>query len=361
MKRAYRLFAIAGLVVTTGCSRETAKNEPAPVVRPVLSVVVKPANDLQIGFAGTVQPQYQTERGFRLIGRIIARYVFVGDVVEQGQPLARIDPLPYELLLRSSEADLAKAKSQLENSTGAEARSSNLRAKEVVSQSELDTKQQARSAAEASVQQAQANLDKAREQIRYTTLSADGDGVVTSTDADVGQIVSPGKKVMTLARLDIREAVVDLPENVTRFLVVGSPFDIGLQADTSIKTTGKVREIAPQADAATRTRRVKITLDSFTEPFRLGTTVTATPLIAANQRVLELPRSALLERDGTTWVWQVEPTTKTVHTVAVKLDGSDGAIVRVAEGLTAGTRVVTAGVHGLSEGQSVKIDERAAR
>ena len=352
-------IAIASVPAISGCSRED-KKEAAPV-RPVLSVVVKAAGDRPTAFAGTIKPQYQTERGFRVLGRIIGRYVYVGDVVKPGQRLAQLDPLSFELAVRSSEADLAKAKSQLANASGAEARSSTLLGKDVVSKAEYDTKEQAKAAADASVKQAEANLDKAKEQRKYATLTADIDGVVTTTDADVGETVSPGKKVMTLARLDIREAVVDLPEQVMRSVSIGSLFDISLQADPSMKVTGKVREIAPEADQTTRTRRVRITLDSFTDAFRLGTTITAIPVAGPVQLPLEVPRSALLERDGDTRIWLVDTSSKSVRTVPVKVGADDGQNVEIVSGLSAGARVVIAGVHSLAEGQAVKIDERTSR
>jgi RND family efflux transporter MFP subunit len=354
------MLAMVGFLTVAGC-KKADEVKAAPPVRPVLSIIVKPLDDRAIGFAGTVQPQYQTERGFRVLGRIVARYVYVGDLVKTGQRLASIDPLQFELAVRSSEADLAKARSQLANTISAENRSSTLLGKDVISQAEYDLKQQSRAVSAASVQQAEANLDKARERLGYTVMTADIDGVVTSIDADVGQVASPGKKVMTLARLDIREAVVDLPENVTRTLTTGQSFDIRLQADPSVQTTGKVREIAPEANAATRTRRVKITLDHALDAFRLGATITATPDARTSRPDLEIPSSALLEREGKASVWIIDPETKTVRTVPIEVGANDGRTVQLRDGLTTGTRVIVAGIHSLSEGQRVKIPEEAIR
>lgn len=359
MSRSAAVALVAGaILIVAGCKPEDAKTKAAPPVRPVLSLVVQPRDDRSIGFAGTIQPQFQTDRGFRVLGRLVARNVDVGDVVKTGQVLAQLDPLVLDLAVRSSEADLAKAQSQLANATAAEGRTGTLLGRQVANQADFDTVQQAREAAAASVQQATANLAKAREQRSYTTLSADIDGVVTSLDAEVGQTVAPGKKVMTLARTDIREAVVDLPDDATRSLSIGAPFEIRLQADRSITTTGKVREIAPQADAATRTRRVRITLDRVVDAFRLGVTITARPATAsALPSGLDVPRAALLERDGATRVWLVDPSAKTVRTVPVQIGARDETRVTVTSGLTAGARIVIAGVNSLSEGQAVKLDD----
>lgn len=358
MKRALALarFAVVllGLLGIAGCSPDDENKAPPP--RPVLSVVAKPASARQASFAGTVQPRYQTDRGFQVLGRIIARHVDVGDLVKAGQKLAENEPLTYQLAVRSSEADLARAKSELDRATAKRQRTATLVAEKVTSQADLDADEQAMEAAAASVRQAEASLVKSREQLGYTTLTADADGVVTSIDAEVGQMASPGTKVMTIARTDVREAVVDLPEDVVRSLQPGSPFEIVLQADPSITSGGKVREIAPQADAATRSRRVRITLDRSEDPFRLGSTISARPLVATGSALIEVPATALFDRDGATFVWVLDPAEKVVHAVRVTIaDRSDG-VVRIASGLEAGARVVIAGAHSLSEGQTVAFD-----
>jgi len=213
--------------------------------------------------------------------------------------------------------------------------------------------------AEASVTSARANIDKAEEQLGYTELRADFAGVVTATAAELGQVVQPGQMVVSVARPDIREAVVDLPESVGRDLRPEARFDVALQLDPSVQAAGSVREIAPQADPATRTRRVRITLDNPPESFRLGTTITATVTTQAVPGI-ELPVSALLERDGRTMVWVVDPTTKMVSTRDVTIVARDGSSVRVLNGLTRGTRVVTAGVNSLTPNQTVKIADEVS-
>lgn len=343
-----------------GCKSEGEVAQAAPP-RPVLTVLAKPASERVVGFSGTVQPRYQTDLGFRVLGRVIARNVEVGDLVKPGQTLAQLDPLVLDLAVRSSEADLARARSQLSNTTAAESRAGTLLGRQVASQADFDNALQAREASSASVKQAEASLAKAREQRSYATLSGDIDGVVTATDAEVGQTVSPGKKVVTLARTDVREAVVDLPEDAARSLAAGAPFVVTLQAAPEITAQGTVREIAPQADAATRTRRIRIKLDNPPEAFRLGTTISATPSMPIGDPTIALPRSALLERDGTTRIWVVDTAGKTVKTVQVQIAQRDDASIRVSSGLQAGARVVVAGVNSLSEGQSVKIDEKAVR
>lgn len=368
MRASARIVLLVGLVILPGCEGETDDQAPAPPARPVLSLVVEPEGKRDLAFAGTVEPRYRTDRGFQVLGRILAYNVDIGDQVKRGDTLAQIDPTIFALDVRVREGDLARAQSDLANATAQEERTRRLVARQVSAQAELDADRQAKDAATGSVRQAGANLVKAKEQLGYTTLAADEDGVVTSKDADVGQTVAAGQKVMTIARTDIREAVVDLPESVTRSLKPGDPFEVRLQADPSIRVTAKVREIGPQADPLTRSRRVRITLDRVDEAFRLGVTITAmAPAGAAASAgtadsTLDIPRSAVLEGNGPARVWVVDEGSKTVRTVPVELAaGDDRDVAQVASGLSAGTRIVLVGVHSLVEGQAVKIDGETPR
>ncbi len=357
MKRILTSLAALGAVgLLAACQDE--QHAEAPVVRPVLSVVVTPQAERTVGFAGTVEARFKSDLGFRVLGRIISRDANVADIVEKGQRLATLDPVTYRLAVQSAQADLASATAQLENAAATEARQRTLLQQNITSEAQFEAARQARESAEAGVTRAQANLAQAEEQLGYTELRADFDGVVTAVGAELGQVVQPGQTVASVARADIREAVIDLPESIGRGLTSGARFDVALQLDPAIRTTGSVREIAPQADPTTRSVRVRITLDKPPESFRLGTTVTAAVATQASPGI-ELPVSALMERDRRTMVWIVDPATKTVSTKDVTVAAWNGSSVQIANGLTSGTRVVTAGVNSLSSGQTVKIADES--
>ncbi|MFC3692431.1 efflux RND transporter periplasmic adaptor subunit [Chenggangzhangella methanolivorans] len=346
------LFAAVCAAPLAGCGEDPP---PPPVVRPVLSVVAEPADAKRIGFAGVVEPRYQTDRAFQVLGRIISRNVDVGDLVKVGQTIATNDPLTYQLAVRSAQSEVVTAKSQLEKTSAQKDRTQTLVKQGVYTQADLDAAQQALDAAAASVQQAEARFAKAKEQLGYTTLAADLDGVVTAVYAEVGQMASPGMRVMTLARTDIREAVVDVPDDVAQALAPGAPFRVALQADPTVVADGKVREIAPEADAATRLRRIKITLERPQEAFRLGATIFAAPQRPTGDPSIELPTTSVFERDGAPRVWIVDKNGKTVRSVGVEIAHRDARIVRLSGGVPAGERVVIAGANSLSEGQAVKL------
>ncbi|HYD70409.1 efflux RND transporter periplasmic adaptor subunit [Azospirillum sp.] len=346
------LAAMGAVGLLAACQDQ--KHDEAPVPRPVLSIVVASQSERIVGFSGTVEARYRSDLGFRVLGRIVSRDANVADLIQKGERLATLDPVAYQLAVRSAQADLASATAQLENAAATEARQRTLLQQNITSEAQFDVARQARESAEAGVSRARANLAKAQEQLGYTDLRADFDGVVTAVGAEPGQVVQPGQTVVSVARPDVREAIIDLPESVGRGLSQGTRFDVALQLDPSIRSTGSVREIAPQADPVTRTVRVRITLDKPPESFRIGTTVTAMVTTQALPGI-ELPASAVLERDGRTLVWIVDPATKTVSPQDVSIAARNGSSIRIANGLTPSARVVTAGVNSLTPGQTVKI------
>lgn len=350
------LSVLGAALLLAGCKEEQHAKAPAP--RPVLTITAAAQAARDIGFAGTVEPRYKSDLGFRVLGRIVSRDVGVGDVIKKGQRLAALDPVAYELAVRSAQAELASATARLVNAAATEARQRTLLLQDISNQAQIDAATQALASAQAGVTRAKAELEKAEEQLGYTELRADSDGVVTNVAAEPGQVVQPGQTVVAVARPDIREAVVDLPESIGRDLKPQARFDVALQVDPSVRAAGSVREIAPQADPATRTRRVRIALDSPAKSFRLGTTITATVTTQVSPDI-ELPATALFEREGKTMVWVVDPATRTVSTRDVTISARDRPFVQILNGLPAGARVVIAGVNSLTPGQLVKISDGA--
>ncbi len=354
MKRQIMMItgALAVAWLLAGCQQETSVPEP---VRPVLSMVAKPNSGDSTVAVGVVEPRYKTNLGFRVLGRLISRPVYVGDLVKEGQIIGTIDPTALDLAVRAAKAQLVKAEAQLATAKATEERQRTLITSDATTRQTLDNAEQARAGAEASVAQEQASLSKAIEQLGYAQIKAEFGGVVTAVGAEVGQVVSPGQTLVTVARPDIREAVVDIGEDLPVPLEVGLPFSVSLQLLPAVQVEGRIREIAPQADPVTRLRRVRIALDKPPESFRLGATVTA-KLGKHQSKILRLPASAVLAREGADFVWVVDQSAGTVS--LQKIDGAaEEAGIRVTGGLAAGTRVVTAGVHSLKPGQHVRIEQ----
>lgn len=342
------------LLLQTGC-RES-RDEPAASARPVLSTVVGNEARSSLTLVGTIEPRFRTDLSFRVLGRVIARDVEVGDLVRKGQRVAALDPIALELAVRSQRATLSNAQAQLANASAIERRQQTLRDRAVSSPATFEVAEQTRIAAQAEVIRAQSSLTKAQEQLGYAQLQSDFDGVVTAINAEVGQVVSPGETVLTIARPDVREAVIDIPESVNGMVKTETVFYVALQLDERIRVTGTVREVAPEADSVTRSRRVRITLENAPDTFRLGTTVTATLKGGTgSDNAVRLPPSAVLERNDQSLVFVIDEATGMVSERPVTIASRNEYAVIVSEGLGPGTRVVTAGVKSLSPGQKVKI------
>ncbi|WFR98535.1 efflux RND transporter periplasmic adaptor subunit [Rhizobium tumorigenes] len=349
------VLPVLGLVVLTSCQKEEAHKEP---IRPVLSIIAKPSEASSLSLPGTVDARFETQLAFRVLGRVIARNVSVGDIVKKGDVVAAIDPLSLELAVRSSQSDLANSQAELVNAASSEERQRALAASKSGSEASLEQAVQAHKSAIADVGKAQANLDKALEQLSYAKLLAEFDGVVTATSAEVGQVVSAGSSVVTIARPDQRDAVIDVPEANFDKLHVGAPFDVALQLDPTVVAKGVIREIAPEAESLTRTSRTKITLIDPPEAFRIGSVITASATMPSNPFIV-LPSSAILLKDDKPNVWLVDTAAAKVSLHPVTLDGPvvDGGSVKVTGGINPGERVVVAGVRKLSDGQAVRVDQ----
>ncbi len=151
--------------------------------------------------------------------------------------------------------------------------------------------------------------------------------------------------------------MVDIGADFPVPLTVGLPFAVGLQLLPAVRVQGQIREISPQADQVTRMRRVRITLDNPPEGFRFGSTITA-KLSNAPDPVLRLPESAVLKEGGETFVWVIDAPASTVSQHKVDLSEEEAGM-RVTDGITAGARIVTAGIHSLKPGQQVRIQQDA--
>lgn len=349
------IAVLALLALLASCKQE---QEAAPPVRPVLSTVaVVQTTDTLGPFVGSIQPRYKTDLGFRIFGRMVARFVDVGSVVAKGEEIAALDPAIQTQQVRSAEASLANAEAQFANAQAEEARQKDLVQRNIIPQSQYDLTRRNLETTSANLLRARASLGKAKDALGYTRLGADFDGVVTGRYAEPGQVLNAGQKVVTLARPEVREAVIAIPDGLAEKLSHPNDFTITVNLDNvvSIKAAG-VRAIDPIADPNTRTRNVYLTLNDPPTVFRLGVTVS----VIFSQPVpphVDFPATALLEKDGKAFVWVIDPAKSTVSQRNVTLGPPEGDTIVVTSGIAAGERVVIAGVHSLTPGQAVKVPQ----
>jgi len=335
------LLMLSAGVLLAGCNSEDEAPEP---IRPVLSVKVEPQVQSQLGrFAGSIQARFESTLGFRVSGRIARRWLDVGAQVKPGDTLATLDPTDQQNQLRAAEGDLAKVQAQWINAQADARRQQQLYDRGVGAQAQLDIAQTNLKTTSAALEQARSAVSQARDQLDYSTLRTDHAAVITAWQAEAGQTVTAGQAVVTLARPDVKEAVIDLPIGLAEQLSKGLTFTVASQLDPTINTTA---------------RRARLTLASTPAAFHLGTAISVTLSSEVSPRS-ELPLSALLERDGKTQVWVIDTQQKTVATRDVALIGRTADSIVLTSGVQPGERVVTAGVNSLKPGQKVTFDEDA--
>ena len=337
-------------LVLASCSRPVEKVEE---IRPVRAMVVAAGTGKTIiELAGEIQPRYESQLGFRVGGKLIARKVEVGTLVKRGQVLMQLDPLDLQLAQSQAKAAVSATESTLALAKADLDRYRELRQKNFVSQALLDAKEAAYKSAVASHEQANAGLKVQANQSSYSTLYADADGVITAVQAEVGQVVAAGTPVVKLARTAEKEVRVSIPEDQIEVLRQVTDLAVKTWANSNVAISGRLRELSPIADPATRTYTAKISLPRAGPEIRLGMTATVQFAVPALPGI-HLPMTALVNSKEGTAVWVVE--SGVVKLVPVQVASATGTEVLIAQGLSAGQSVVTAGVNQLRPGQKVSL------
>ena len=347
------LLVLATASLLAACSRPAPPEEPVRSVK-LLTVGVG-ALQSSLEYSGEVRARVESRLGFRVAGKIVKRQAELGQHVKAGQVLAQLDPKDYQLATDAARAQLASATTQRDLAAADLKRYQTLKDQNFISGAELERREATLKAAQATLDQARAQLSSQGNQAAYTTLVADVSGVVTGIDAEPGQVVAAGTPVVRIAQDGPRDVVFVVPEDKVAQMAVGSEVAVrGWSGGATL--AGAVREVAASADAATRTFQVKVAIDSAEAP-ALGATVYVTPkaLSHAGIPAIKLPTSALRQEGQATAVWVYDPASSTVKSQPVQIATADGNEAVVAGGLAPGMQVVSTGVHVLTPGQKVVV------
>ncbi|WP_246279067.1 efflux RND transporter periplasmic adaptor subunit [Paraburkholderia ultramafica] len=355
-QRAHVVIAACGAILLSAChSRETVAPEPKPVV----ARVVHPDGRVSsTSLPAQVQARYSTPLSFRVGGNVIERRVRIGDTVKAGQAVALLDPtdLRNNLVNARAQLDAAEhrfiyAKQQLDRDQ-AQARAN------LIAPAQLEQTQDAYASALAQRDSALAQMALATDHLRYATLTADHDGVITSEDADTGQNVQATQAVYHLDWTGDVDIVCDAPERTLNSLTVGSKARVSLPALPGKTFEARVREVSPAADQESRTWRVKLTLAAQSPDVRLGMTANVAFDAVGDAPVgqaFTLPVTALFHQGENPAVWVVRAGSDTLELRPVTIQRYDERTVSIGSGLHDGDRVMLQGAHAVSAGQHVQV------
>lgn len=350
---ARRGAALLPLALLAACSRPEAAPEP---VRAVKVITVAPST-LQAGyeFAGEVRPRIESRLGFRVAGKITRRQAEVGQHVRAGALLAQLDPQDLRLAADAARAQVVAAATNRDLAAADFSRYVKLKEENFISGAELERRETTLKAAQAQLDQAQAQLAAQGNQARYANLVADVPGVITAIEAEPGQVVAAGTPVVRIAVDGPRDVAFAVPEDKVEALKPGGEVQVRPWA-AGTQLRGRIREVAASADPVTRTYAVKVALEDA-DPPPLGATVTVVPraLGHAGQAAIKIPTTALRQEGAGSAVWVLDKHTMTLRSQPVQVATADGNEAVIASGLQPGMVVVSAGVHVLAPGQRVTV------
>ena len=371
-------IAASVLVVALGgytlYSHLTTQPQAAKIVPLVRTVTVgDQASVASATYPGEVRGRYESQLAFQVAGKIAARYVNVGDTVRAGQVLLALDPKDVAQNVEATTAQLASARASYKLAADNAARYSSLYAQGAVSEAVRDQYATQLEAASAALRQAQAQANVSSNQLGYTQLVSDTDGVVTALSGEVGQVVGAGTPIATVVRSGQREVQISVPEGAP--LRVGQAAKISFWALPGVEAAGFVREIASMADAVTRTYKVCVAVPDLPAAAKLGMTAkvelaadgassaasnantsqSAAASVPAANTTFSIPAQALYQVNGKTQVWLVRD--HKAQLVDVKVSGYSGNEVLIEQGLSRGDKIITAGLAKLTPNQEVRLEE----
>jgi membrane fusion protein, multidrug efflux system len=335
-----------------------ACSKPAPSVEPVRAVRIVTVGALPLAasrdYAGEVRARSESRLGFRVGGKVLQRPVEVGQRVRPGQLLATLDGRDLQLASDAALAQVVGAQSQRDLAQADLKRFVSLKDQGFISSAEIERREATLRAAQAQLDQAQAQARVQGNQAGYARLLADAAGVVVGVDAEPGQVVGSGVSIVRVAVDGPRDVVFAVPEDKLSTVRPGLVMGVHTWSGTQ-RLSGRVREIAPLADPVTRTYSVRLQLDAA-PALALGSTVTVIGgASSAAPSLIKLPTTALRHEGAGSAVWVLDRATMTVRSQPVVVATTDGNEAVVASGLNAGQEVVVAGVHVLTGGQTVSI------
>lgn len=349
-----RAVTTAALLLLTlaGCEQQQSadpRTEP-PLVR---VATVTPAEPGSRVFTGVISARIESDIGFRVDGKVLSRLVDVGERVERGEPLARLDPVDLTLSAESAAQAVSAARARARQTADDERRYRSLLERGVIAVSRYDEAKAAADTAQANLEAAIAEAEVARNATQYSTLEADAAGVVMETFAEPGQVVAAGQAVIRLAHAGPREALITLPETLRPAL--GSMAQASLYGENTYHPAS-LRQLSEASDSLTRTFEARYVLGAEFANAPLGATVSVRlPIGNADESgVLAIPLTALYDKGAGPGVWVIDGDPATVHWQPVKVLAVSDERARVSGALEPGAHIVAMGAHLLREGDAVR-------
>lgn len=361
MKRIVISACLGVLLLMHGCGdAPKAVEEP---VRPVKTMTVH-SSDMgkQWTFAGTVEDALATPLSFRVGGKIVE---FPGDQIGrrfmEGQTIARLDPMDYELQLRQARANMEQVRANYVRAKADLKRNTELFKEGVISRGEIDQIEADFKSYEAQLSASAKQYDIARKQLSYTTLSAPFDGWIGQVKAHKHQNVASGESVVTLNAGRDMKMYIAVPDMYIAQVHEGDDVDVVFDALPGQVLRGQVMEVSVDS-ANGSTYPVKVYLKNEKKQVRSGMSghVRFVGKNGTEGAFFVPPVAVLGDPGGARSVWIVDPATQTVSSRKVSVGRLTSYGLEITSGVKPGDVLVIRGASRLKEGRKVRLIKQAA-
>lgn len=347
------LVLVVGWQLYSNLTYKPATEKIVPLVRTV--TVGETAADGANVYPGQVMGRYESKLAFQVGGKIVNRMINLGDKVSAGQVLMTLDPKDVNQAVEASNAQLASAIANQKLAADNAQRFNTLYASGAVSAASRDQYNTQLEAANAALRQAQAQANANNNQLEYTMLRSDVDGVVAAVTGEIGMVTAAGTPMVTVVKDGEREVQINVPENALGSLALGEEADVSFWALPNLKCSGSIREIAPMADPMTKTYKVCVAISNMPAEARLGMTAKVSFNKEADDQQFVLPGAAIYQTNDNPSVWVVR--NNHAQLVPVEIAGYNDNNVIISSGLAKGDVVITAGIAKLVPDQEVRLAE----
>ncbi len=347
------LLASAALTLSA-CDGKSNGAEDRASARPVLVSQVHFAPQSQTReFVASIRPRVESDLGFQVTGKVVKRFVEVGQRVKAGAVLATLDDTDLKLQKEQADAEYAASNVALMQTSAEETRAVKLRKDGWTAQAALDRARAGAQEARGRSQRAGRAVELAKNSLDYAVLRADADGVVTQTSIEPGQVVAVGAGAIRIARAGEMEALVALPETYVGAAGAGEA-RLFLWSNPGKTYRAKLRELSPSADPATRNFAARFSILDADAAISLG--MSATLQIASQDAtpVISVPLSALYNQGQGPALWKVDADGK-LSIIPVNVLRYEANTAIVSGALKEGENIVILGVQKLDPNQKVRV------
>ena len=343
----------AAAVKEAPVAEQIATTLPAPPVAPATPVTLVKAKTAlwpdQIEASGSIMPWQETLIGGEVGGlRLADVLISVGDTVTKGQVLARLDTATVETDLDAANAQLMEAEGTLAQAVATLDRANRLAPSGGLSRQELTLYETQKNTAEARVNAARAQVKRQKLRLKFATIVAPDDGVISAISVSEGAIVQAGNELFRLIRQGRLEWRAEVKGETLLKLAIGQEVIVNSPLGSEVK--GRVRRLSPTIDVTTGNGLVYVDLPTGTN-LKAGLNVSGS-IGMGKRKALYVPSSAVVRGDKDAKVFKIGADSKLVA-VDVHTGRSKGDAIEIVSGLDERSEVIAADVDRLEVGQLV--------